>query len=115
MIHSFTSTALNEKNSNSNSSYEKDSLQVRKLILLISDSQVVLALINFFFSFLFEFRLCIRKEIMLKANGISNRIVVEHICIAELALASQAKAAVGFELILQLSDLFLEFVDVLSM
>lgn len=52
---------------------------------------------------------------MLKAYGISNRIVVEHICIAELALASQAKAAVGFELIFQLSDLFLEFVDVLSM
>ena len=52
---------------------------------------------------------------MLEANCVSDGIVVKHICIAELALAPQAKAAVGFKLILELSDLCFEFVDVFSM
>ena len=52
---------------------------------------------------------------MLEINGVSNRMVVKHICIAELALASHAEAAVGFKLILELSDLLLEIIDVLSM
>ncbi len=52
---------------------------------------------------------------MLETYGASNRNVFEHICIAEFALASQAKAAVGLKLILELSDLCLEFIDVLPM
>ena len=50
--HSLAPAILNEKYGHYNSSNEENGLQVRKLVLLITDSQIVLALINFFLSFL---------------------------------------------------------------
>lgn len=52
MIDSCTSATLYEKYSNSNSRDEENGFQVRKFILLVSDSQIVLVLINLSFSFM---------------------------------------------------------------